>query len=186
MLDIRKITINDRNLFSEAIKLLNRTQGRDLFAANYLDERTVSASSQVVGAFMDDRLVGIGVADIIDKFDYYQPFQSNISEELEGSIVGSFSTLCVLETMQGIGIGYQISQQRLNWLKAKNCKFILGVSWASGLTHTSDRLFERMGFKRIAKVDNFYYRSSLERPFICPGCGEPPCKCAAILYKMTL
>lgn len=185
-LDVRHMTVADRPFFRAALDLLNRTQGRDLFGPSYLDERTASPLNLVLGAFRGDEIVGVGVAELISSYDYYLPFQPGIHEELAGKVVGSFSTLCVHESLQGQGIGYRLSQRRLAWLRSKGCDVVFGVSWVSGLAHTSDRLFERLGFQAIRRVERFYYRSSLERPFVCPGCGEPPCTCAAILYKLKL
>jgi GNAT superfamily N-acetyltransferase len=179
---IRPITAMDKAFFADALELLNRTQGRDLFGPGYMDKRTTSPSTYVVGAFLNDILVGLGVAELIDNLDYYRPFQPSICEDLRGKKVGSLATLCVTETLQGKGIGQKITQRRLEWLQGKNCDIILGVSWVSGLSHTSNRVFDKLGFTAVNKVDQFYRQSSLEHPFICPQCGVPPCKCAAILY----
>lgn len=179
----RQLTQLDQHLFVEMLDLLNRTQGRDLFAVDYLDERVAEGDIAVFAAFLQNQVVGVGIAQIITKFDYYLPFVPDIDRELRHKIVGSFATLAVAEGVQGQGIGQQLSRLRREWLTSKNCEVILGVSWVSGLAHTSDRVFEKSGFYAVKRVDNFYYESSLKQPFICPGCGEPPCTCAAILYR---
>jgi GNAT superfamily N-acetyltransferase len=183
---VRQLTPDDRRIFPAARELLNRTQGRDLFGPAYMDERTASPTTLVLGAFRGDELVSVGVAELITNFDYYRPFVPTIDDELRGKVVGSFSTLCVLESLQGQGVGHQLSLRRLAWLKARGCDVVFGVSWVSGLAHTSNRLFERVGFAPVRRVDDFYHASSLAKPFLCPGCGEPPCTCAAILYRLDL
>lgn len=183
---IRRLSAVDKPFFAEALELLNRTQGRDMFAPTYLDEHTAKPSSLVLATFRDEKIVGVGVAELISNYDYYLPFDPHINADLKDRVVGSFSTLCVHEDLQGQGLGYQMSLKRLEWLRSQGCEVVLGVSWVSGLAHTSDRLFDRMGFRAVRRVEQFFHQSSLERAFICPACGGPPCTCAAILYRQEL
>jgi len=183
---IRQITPDDRQLFPAALELLNRTQGRDIFGPQYMSERTNDPRSLVLGAFAGTELVGVGVAQLLSDFEYYQPFDPKISSELKGKTVGSFSTLCVHERFRGKGLGKRLSQRRLEWLRERKCQVILGVSWISGLPHTSDRVFEAIGFKAVKAVSNFYRDSSLKHPFSCPGCEKSPCICSAVLYRLDL
>lgn len=183
---IQQLFSKDKHLFAKAVKLLNRTQGQDLFPANYLDERTADENSYVIAALEGSEVLAIGVAQVIKDLDYYLAFDAEIKSNLENKIVGSFSTLCVTEDMQGMGIGQMLSQLRLDWLKSKSCNVVVGISWVSGLENTSDRVFEKMGFRPVKRVENFFYESSLKKPFFCPGCGEPPCTCAAIMYMREI
>jgi GNAT superfamily N-acetyltransferase len=144
------------------------------------------SNNVIVGAFEQYKLIGLGVAQIITNFEWYLPFDPNITMELAQKKVASFSTLAVNEAYQGKGIGQEISRMRLAWVKDHKCEVILGVSWVSGLSHTSDRVFEKMGFKAIKKLDNFFVELSLKNPFDCPGCKNAPCTCAAILYRRDL
>lgn len=182
-IEIKEITAANRSLFPDALELLNRTQGRDLFAPDYMETKTASGTAKVFGAFDKGILVGLGVAELIANVDYYLAFAPEISQELQGKIIGSFSTLCIHEDLQGKGIGQMISQKRLEFLESKHVPVILGISWVSGKAHTSNRVFEKMGFRSVKLVENFFYQSSIDRPFVCPGCGEPPCTCSAILYR---
>jgi GNAT superfamily N-acetyltransferase len=179
---IRPITSQDESYFKNALELLNRTQGRDLFAPNYMELRTKDPQAFIAGAFQGKELVGLGVAQVINNYDFYLPFDPDINKKLSLKKVGSFSTLCVLESLQGKGIGKRISEARLEWVKKQNCDVIVGVSWVSGLEHTSNRVFEKMGFTAVKKVDHFFGPMSVANPFDCPGCHKIPCTCAGILY----
>lgn len=183
---IRDLTTHDEKYFSDGIELLNRTQGRDLFSKDYLHQKTNDPNAKIFAAFDGDILISLGIAQIIDNYDYYLPFVPEIYEQFKNKKVGSFSTLCTHEDYQGQGIGKKISHKRLAWLKDQKCDVIVGVSWVSGLSHTSDRVFEKVGFKAIKRVDKFYINQSIEHPFDCPGCKIAPCQCSAILYKMDL
>jgi len=183
---IRRLMPQDNGYFPEAVDLLNRTQGLNLVAPNYLDERSADPKSFVAGAFDGDNLVGIATAQIISSFSYYAPFDANIANELQHKIVGSFSAMSVVENMQGHGVGQLLSQKRLEWLKLCRCDVVVGVSWVSGLAHTSNRVFEKMGFKAVNRVEGFYQQWSIDKNFVCPVCGGPPCHCAAIMYRLDL
>ena len=185
-ISIRTLSKSDLPLSDLVLDLLNRTQGDGLFKKEYVERALTHPDYFTVAAFQGNSLVGVGVANLINDFEFYEPFLSDISAELKGKIVGSFSTLAIQENLQGQGIGQMISHKRLEWLKAKNCEVILGVSWVSGFAHTSDRVFKRMGFTEVKRLENFFYESSLKNPFVCPACGGPPCQCAAILFRMNL
>ncbi len=184
-IEIRQITSGDEILFPDALELLNRTQGRDLFGSDYLIRKTTQDTALVLGAFIEKELVAVGVAELIDNFDFYERFDPSLKNG-NGTTAGSFSTLCVKEELQGQGIGKAISEKRLQYLKGKKVPFILGVSWVSGKKHTSDRVFEKMGFRPVNKVEKFFVETSLKKPFECPGCLEHPCSCSAILYRLNL
>lgn len=181
--EIRALTQGDKDIFPDALELLNRTQGRGLFAPDYLSLKISSPKVCVIGAFIAGELVAVAVAEFIDNFDWYLPFDPTINK-FNGTMAGSFSTLCVTEKLQGIGIGQALSQKRLEFLNSRNIPFILGCSWVSGLKHTSERVFEKMGFKAVKKVDNFFRELSIQKPFSCPGCKVQPCACSAVLYRL--
>lgn len=183
--EIRVLTNADEGIFPDALELLNRTQGRDLFAPDYLSRKTSSPDVRVFGGFLDQELVAVAVAEFIDNFDWYLPFDPTMSRH-NGTTAGSFSTLCVKENLQGQGIGQALSQKRLEFLKSRKIPFIVGCSWVSGLTHTSDRVFEKMGFKAVNKVEHFFRESSIQKAFSCPGCNVHPCSCSAILYRLDI
>ncbi|NMC44971.1 MAG: GNAT family N-acetyltransferase [candidate division Zixibacteria bacterium] len=183
---IRQMTPDDYQFFPAALELLNRTQGRDIFGPQYMDERTSDPDSFAVGAFAGAELVGVGIARLINEFEYYEPFDSNISSALKDKTVGSFSTLSVHERFRRQGLGRRLSQKRLEWLRKCKCDVVLGVSWASGLAHTSNRVFTALGFTPGKTVANFYHEASVKHPFSCPGCQSSPCRCSATLYRLDL
>lgn len=182
MIEYKQLTAQDSHLFDETLHLLNITQGEGLFQLPYLQER--AATGYTIIGLKNSKVVACGIARTLSKddYDYYLPFGLEIKDWFQKYQIGSFDTLCVDESLRGQGVGQSISRMRLDWLKQKNCNRIIGVSWVSGLPHTSDRVFEKMGFKPYKKVENFYYQSSIEHPFQCPGCKVLPCTCAAVLY----
>ena len=186
MIKIRPLSVADQALLATALDLLNRTQGDGLFEPDYLTKRIGDPRQLVLGAIDSDLLVGVAVAELIDNFDYYLPFDPGIVLKMAHKKVASFTTMSVQEEYQGRGIGRLLSVQRLEWARKNGCTEVLGVSWESGKPGTSRRTFEGAGFRAVARVPDFYVESSKLKPFNCPGCQRQPCKCSAIFYRLDL
>lgn len=182
-LQIAELEPDDLALVAEALDLLNRTQGQGLFSSDYLTSKALADDALVVVGYMEQRLISLGCAEIIEDFDYYLPFDPKIEKRFMDAKVGSLCASSVHEDFQGRGIGQQITTQRMSWLVAEGCDVVVGVSWVSGLPHTSNRVFEKLGFSPVAEVEGFYTKGAIEHPFDCPGCRVQPCECAAILYE---
>lgn len=167
-------------------------KGRMFLAFENSQSETVVTKPATHDTFFEANLIGLAPvtgsvigaagAELISNYDYYLPFDANLKEKFAGKIVGSFATMTVHEKYQGLGIGQKLSLARLNWLKEMKADYIIGVSWVSGLKHTSDRVFEKMGFKPVKRVEGFYTDYAKTHPFDCPGCKAPACTCAAVMY----
>ncbi len=182
-LQIRRIAAEETAVTDAAWRLLNRAQGDGLFGRDYVARHSDGEQGITVGAWRADVLVGVGCAELLTGLDYYLPFESGITARLAGERVGSLCTLAVEEHCRGQGIGQQLGRARLAWLRERGCTTVLAVSWLSGLAHTSDRVFEKLGFEGGKTVPAFYRADALKHPFDCPGCRQVPCACAARLYE---
>jgi len=177
--EIRKLVPSDSRSHDEALDLLKRTQGIGLFS---LIKRTNNPKAHTLCAFTDKKLIAVACAEIIDDFDFYKPFDPSITEKLKDRKVGSLCTLSVHENFQGKGIGQTLTKQRMAWLESQGCELVLGISWVSGLPHTSKRIFDKLGFRAVKEVKEFYKEIATQHPFDCPGCKHQPCVCSAIFY----
>ena len=175
----------DSKTIDSALNLMNKTQGDGLFKRDYLETKIKSPDAIVYFAFYENKVIAVGCAELINQFNYYESFEKGISKRLEKKKVGSLCTLGVDKQFQGLGIGSLITRMRLDWLKNQNINSILGISWVSGETFTSKDIFEKFHFKKINKIENFFYESSIQNPFYCPGCRVNPCVCSAILFELS-
>ncbi|MCX6113475.1 MAG: GNAT family N-acetyltransferase [Proteobacteria bacterium] len=182
-IEIVELDINNLELLKESLNIMNRTQGDGLFNEDYLVKKARSTDGVVLCAFLKNKLVGVGCAELINDLDYYKPFDNNIVERLKNKKVGSLCSLSVHEDFQGKGIGQMIARKCLDWLKSRGCDLVLGLSWVSGLPHTSNRVFQKIGFQVIKEVKEFYKEGATKHPFNCPGCKTQPCICSAVLYE---
>jgi GNAT superfamily N-acetyltransferase len=175
-------------LFPECLSLLERTQGRNVFTLEYL-ERCASEGNRVLFiALVSGEIAGVATARVLgtEEFAHYAPFGPDVAVLFRQNRVGSFETASVRELMQGKGVGQELGRHRIDWLKRMGCHAVVGVSWESGLPHVSNRVFEKLGFRRMSRAENFYGEHSIRRGIVCPVCGEPPCRCSAALYVLNL
>lgn len=183
MYNIREITSADKNLLNECLQLMWDTQGINVCTFDNLSYASTSSDSLLLMVFENQKLVGGAVAKVLNSdFEYYAPFDPKVVELLQKARVGSLSMMGIHPEHQGKGLGQKLSLKRMEWLNRQGCDLLVGISWVSGLAHTSNRVFEKMGFKAVNTIPNFFAESSIAMNLICPVCGDPPCLCAATMY----
>ena len=187
MYEIKEINTIDEKQISECVEIMWRTQGINVSSIESFKWAATSPDALLLMAFDQGKVIGGAIGKVQDKdFDYYSPFGDEIVPKLLASKVGSLSIMGIDENYQGKGIGQQLSRKRIDWLKDKGCNVLIGISWVSGQLHTSNRVFEKMGFTAIKTIDQFFAESSIPMNLICPVCGVPPCLCAGTLYMKIL
>jgi GNAT superfamily N-acetyltransferase len=183
LIRIEEITNPEHPLIPEFLNIMWETQGINVGTLEGVKFSAESPKSLLLFAFFNDQLIGGAIAKVLDKdLEYYRPFSEDVYQKIMHSSTGSLSMMGLLPEFQGRGFGQILARQRLEWLRSQGCNVFVGISWVSGLAHTSNRVFEKMGFKAINQIDNFFAESSVEMNLICPVCGEPPCNCPGILY----
>ena len=165
----------------EPLSLLEHSLGQGLFSKESLQKMINAPDSYIIGAFEGDQLLGVGIAHIVSTLVPYLSFDHNIVAELENKKIGSISSLCVAENARKRRIGYGLILSLFEWLKQQDCFALLGISWQNGYA-TSDHLFEKLKFKKVNEVKQFYYDLSVAKNLVCPICAGP-CKCSAVLYR---
>jgi GNAT superfamily N-acetyltransferase len=173
------------SLLPECLALVDRTQGKGIITLDYLERCASESDKLLLLALLDGSLAGVAAARVVpqDGFDYYLPFgREAVLDLFQHYRVGLMSLASVVEPLQGQGIGQELTRHRIQWMNDAGCTAQIAVSWRSGLTHTSDRVFTKLGFKCLSQVEGFYREDSTQRGWICPVCGSPPCRCSASFY----
>jgi hypothetical protein len=107
------------SLFPECLALVDRTQGKGIFALDYFERCTSDSDKLILLALLDGSLVGVAGARVLpqDGFDYYLPFGREVVLHLfQHHRVGLMSTASVVEALQGQGIGQELTRRRIQWM----------------------------------------------------------------------
>ncbi len=188
-MNIRALNHRDEHLLPECLELLESTQGRNVSNLEYL-KKILSPEKGLLLVLENDQqhILAVAGAQILDNhtFEYYLPFGEEIVKRLKNAKVGSLSTMSVHPSLQGQGWGKKLLKTRMDWLEEQGRDVLVGISWVSGSEHNSAKVFERLGFTVINKVENFFVQSSLNTNLLCPVCITAPCFCAGILYVKEL
>lgn len=183
MIHIREMKeINEADL-KECLRIQWETQGENITQYEWLSKMVTSNEAMLLVAYDQNKVIGCAGAKMHSSgFEFYLPFGEAYVKEMENSKVGSLSIMGIDPAYQNQGIGQKMARMREEWLLKNGCNLLVGISWVSRLKHTSNRVFEKLGFKNEGTVDNFFEAMSFSMNLICPVCGNPPCRCPGILY----
>jgi ribosomal protein S18 acetylase RimI-like enzyme len=183
MLEITRLRAD----FTVAAKLMNEALGRGSFT----EEKVAGLAAEPNGRLFAARdpqgtLLGVAHARVLprDGLNFYRVFGA-IVKTLEEKQIGSLFASAVVPAARGRGVGTSLARARLAWLAEQGCNYVIGISWVSGLPHTSRPVFERLGFHILGESNAFFEVESQRQGYGCPVCGSP-CRCVALLYGRPL
>ncbi|MCL6562575.1 MAG: GNAT family N-acetyltransferase [Firmicutes bacterium] len=129
------------------------------------------------------RLVGVALAEQAD-WPPDDPQGRLVRQHLPGlttGTVGLLKAIAVEPAWQECGIGSRLARTALSWLDQHPWSHQVALAWRKPEGCPAGPLLERLGFRAIAVLPEFWRDDSLRRGYICPVCGSP-CRCAAVLY----
>lgn len=138
-----------------------------------------------MGAFEGKKIVGIVAGEKMKRDEVKQHNNEFTNLHLPLKTTGFLNGLATDRNYRHRGIGRTLTYLSVNELKILGCTTIFIESWVSGMKDQSQELFRKQGFKEIARVPNYWEKSSVEENFDCPVCGIP-CYCDAILFRKEI
>ncbi|OOH84524.1 hypothetical protein BMT54_12160 [Pasteurellaceae bacterium 15-036681] len=99
---------------------------------------------------------------------------------LQAEQIGIFKTIAIDETKKGCRIGSTLVRNLLESFKQAGLNSIACVAWQYGETENIRGIMQAFDFTCYEKIENYWLDDP--EPFICPACGEPPCRCQANIY----
>ena len=96
--------------------------------------------------------------------------------------VGILKCLVVHPDYRGQGVGKELTNIRLQYLKNQGCKHVRSYAWVRPDGHCpSCGILESKGFKIVEEIKGYYDRCK----FQCPACDNK-CECIARVYQKEL
>jgi len=138
---------------------------------------------------INDEIIGFVKGEVLEKSEFRNSLlktNDSIDEQLQGEgNVGIAETICVKEEYRGTGVAKELAVELIHSLKEiENTDLICSTVWKSVDGANAKNLVEKIGFENIAEIPAYWYDDSIEKNYICPKCGKPPCKCSMIFYKL--
>ena len=101
--------------------------------------------------------------------------------------IGFIEAVATNPDFQRRGIGAKLIQKSLEVLKTSRAEIVVALGWKPEDVNIEPTL-RMFDFKDRHEFEKFWYQESLdeETPATCPGCGEPPCTCGAVLFTKAL
>lgn len=94
--------------------------------------------------------------------------------------LGYRSLTAVAERAKRQGVADTLVRQGLAFLSDK-VEVVVCDAWKSTTTHIAN-ILERHGYEFIKECPDYWAADSLADGFICKACGQPPCRCTAVIY----
>lgn len=183
---IRSITPQDTDSLNQASSIYDLSLGQKYIPFDSLLEYSKYPDKYIlIGSFLDQTLLGVMLALPLDN-DLSEEFnnafvKNNISIFLPKSITGVIKSVAVHPDFRHHGIGTTLTIEAMKRLEGMSTRIFTALSWDSGKPDSSPKMFEKLGYKNILRVRDYWYHDSLEKKYECPICGNP-CHCNAIFY----
>ncbi|HNW97174.1 MAG TPA: GNAT family N-acetyltransferase [Bacteroidales bacterium] len=138
---------------------------------------------------INNEIVGFVKGEILKKSEFKKsllkvdkPFEKKVTDD---GYMGYAETICVKEEYRHTHIAHDMADELIRVMKKiENIDVICTTVWKSGDIANAKNLVETIGFKLITEIKNYWYNDSIKKKYMCPHCGNPPCKCSMLFYKM--
>ena len=183
---IRDITASDSLLLQQASEIYDISLGQSYISPEDLLKYAAKPDSHILlGSEVNQTLLGVMLAYPLDSKttqEYAHTFQQhNIPITLTEYNVGLIKSVAVRPEYRHQGIGTKLTIESMIRLKEMSCDLFLAVSWVSNRPDSSQEMFDKLGFKNILSVPDYWTKDSIKEGYLCPNCGNP-CHCSANFY----
>lgn len=142
---------------------------------------------------MDGRaivLVGVERDIVIGFVLFYLMEGSNFPVELYGTFPHGgralyVKSIAIDKCFERNGYATALLQMVVNIARRQNAICCYAYLWVAGDRVPAGAVFDALSFKRVWEIPDFWFQSSLKKPFECPICGHP-CRCTALLVCRPL
>jgi ribosomal protein S18 acetylase RimI-like enzyme len=153
----------------------------------YVNTSDLLAPNNIVCyAAFDDKVVGFYIAGTLPLEAVYQRFtglqEKGLAYLEDVDNVGMVSSVATHPEYTGQGIGSALVRHCVAALERKGSKVVVASAWKSHQGVHIGSILMKQGFEEVMLIDDFWKQDSLVRHYKCPVCGDPPCRCKAVLY----
>lgn len=174
--------------FSEIIALSDEELGEDYLTQELLNDFNSNENAFVhVALNSSGKVIGF-VLGLIASENEIQAFfkKAQLIQLLRLSLsagrIGIVKTIAINNKYKGQGVGTALIKSCISILETKGISIICSLAWRSKKGINLEHILENEGFKILKELKKYWFEDSIQRNYICPECGQPPCKCSAVIY----
>ncbi len=171
--------------YEEILKISALQLGEGYLTKNELAEKAVQQNTFIPVVLIEERLIGYSIIFLDEKrklVDYgLEKCHDHLTEFSDDSRIQIRKTTAIHPGFTGMGIGSRLVNFGLFSLE-NSCDMILSVNWKQNNSIPMASTSQKNEMKELCEVENYWKAESIEKQFICPECGPPPCTCSAVIY----
>ena len=139
-------------------------------------------------ALNNKEVLGYVIGKLFSNASFFNSYKKlntiNTREIKKNKILGMLVSIAVKSKHQNKGIGTKLVIKLLKKFRENNAGMSLMTAWKSKNGVSMHKIADRIGYKAIAEVGNYWKEDSQIYGYHCPECGSPPCKCACVVYVL--
>ena len=169
------------------LQISDEQLGEGYVGADDLRRTDEAERSFIHVAELDGRLVGFAVGLVRSPEEVRELMRVPLPRHLAlAGEVGVVKTVAVAPAFHGRGIGTRLTDACITEFRRRGVRALCSVAWKRGETVNIRGVLERRGFARFAEVPDYWTDDSVREGLRCPECGDPPCRCAAVMFSQVV
>lgn len=184
------VTMKEDN-FPTVISISDEVLGKDYLTIDSL-RKAIDDENHFAEAAVTDKneIIGFYLGKIIDSHELQKSLHIP-EEEFPNPLkysnrIGLIQVVAVKSEYHNRGVGTALIEKCLSHFDRNKVTSMCTVGWRSLEGVNIEGIVKNQNFKRYKEFKDYWKEDSIKSGYICHDCGEPPCKCSAIIYLKFL
>ena len=184
---IGSITEND---IPAVLTIADHELGKDYLTSDLLHDYASAQEKYVFEiAKSGNDIIGFCVSIVTskDELKEYIKTKKPIKEFEFSKKIGLIKTVAVKHSFKGKGVGSKLVSNSLIQLQNKHgIRSFCSIGWKNNNKINIEGVLKRLGFTILKEIPEYWASDSIEKEYTCIVCGDPPCKCPAVIFTKTV
>lgn len=135
---------------------------------------------------IEDNIAGFALCEVLNNDEIVEQVRDKALLNKEEKSFGFIDIVATKEEYKGKGIASSLVQDCLKELLERGIKQVFSAAWKDKDNINIGKVLEKSGLIPAKEIKNYYYEESLNKGYNCPNCGNPPCKCSAVIFVRNI